>query len=1319
MLVAILIGGIAAPDLEAGNFFATFDNGVPPNTAIFGSAVVETTGGVNNSGVLKLTKNLAGQQGSFIVPDFDAGVPVVAFTARFKVLVGGGTQPPADGFSFCWAPDLPDAAFGEEGAGTGLIFAFDIFDNGNGEAPAIDVKYGGATLASMKVPLTFLESGTNFWDVSISVAANGLLNLVYHGQTVYANFLIPNFKAFARARFGFGARTGSLTENQWVEDLQLTTTQAKPPTISSIADLTINEDTTLANIPFTIGDDQTPAGSLLLSASSSNLSLVPPANIIFGGTGSSRTVTIAPAADQFGQTIITITVTDSDGAMASDNFLMTVNPVNDAPTFRAGADQMVNEDAGPLTVVSWAMGISAGPPNESNQTVSFILTGNSNPGLFSAGPAVSSNGTLTYTPAVNANGSAAIVLVAQDNGGTLNGGMDTSKAQSFTITVNAVNDPPSFKPGANQTVNEDAGAQTAVGWATAISPGPADESNQTVIFILTGNSNPGLFSADPAVSSSGTLTYTPAANANGTATITLVARDSGGTLNGGMDTSAAQSFTISVNAVNDAHSFTNRGDQTVNEDAGPQTVVGWATAISAGPPNESSQAVNFTTVNSNPGLFSAGPAVSSSGTLTYTPAANANGFARIILGAQDNGGTLNGGIDTSPPQSFIITVNAVNDAPSFIKGPNQTVNQNAGPQTVSTWATAISPGPADEAGQALSFLVSNDNNGLFAAQPAISPSGTLTYTPATGINGSATVTARLQDNGGTANGGIDTSPPQSFNLTVSPPPPPEPPRIIIQPQSQTVTQGNTVTLFVLATGTAPLFYQWRHNGANIPGATAAAYTVSAFALADGGNYSVAVANPFGVAVSETVQLLPSLPIAPLADNFAGRATIANVTFTGIGNNRGATKEPGEPNHADNRGGKSVWLQWTPPVSGIATISTKGSTFDTLLAVYQGISVTSLIPVAQDDDRGGFFTSLIQFNVLAGQSYEVAIDGFAGVAGDIVLELVVEATTDRLPEIIGQSSGRTVRPGVDVTFSVTARAVNPTPALAYQWLKDDAEITGATDSSYTIRNVQPVHVGTYTVRVSQGARAVLSHPAILQINTSAIGTVVDNIATSDKLDEAVLAAFPQGLPPPIPTGGEPPPRPPPASGYTGTQIFQTYGKTKDEGEPNHCGILGGASELFFYQAPAAGTLLLNTDGSNFDTVLAVYTNRGPVIAWSNLVSVVCDDNSGRGGTNSAVTLPVTANTLYVVAIDGVNAATGTVQLNYRLVGPVRITSWSFNTGQFQLQFIGQPGANFTLQGATSLAAWSTLLISNSASGSITYTDPNSPNLARRYYRVLQE
>jgi hypothetical protein len=301
--------------------------------------------------------------------------------------------------------------------------------------------------------------------------------------------------------------------------------------------------------------------------------------------------------------------------------------------------------------------------------VNFNITGNSNPSLFAVAPTVSSAGTLSYTPAANANGSATITLVAQDNGGTANGGVDTSAPQSFTITVAAVNDAPSFTKGADQTVNEDAGAQTVAGWATAISAGPADEAGQTVNFNITGNSNPSLFAVAPTVSSTGMLRYTPAANANGSATIMLVARDDGSTANGGVDTSAPQSFTIIVVAVNDAPSFTKGADQMASQGAGAQTVLGWATGISAGPADEGGQIVTFNiTGNSNPSLFATAPAVSPAGTLTYTPAPSANGSATITLVARDNGGTANGGLDTSAPQTFTVTVTP-SDAPVFIVHP--------------------------------------------------------------------------------------------------------------------------------------------------------------------------------------------------------------------------------------------------------------------------------------------------------------------------------------------------------------------------------------------------------------------------------------------------------------------------------------------------------------------------------------------------------------------------------------------------------------------------------------------------------------------------
>src|SRR6185436_17964828 len=116
----------------------------------------------------------------------------------------------------------------------------------------------------------------------------------------------------------------------------------------------------------------------------------------------------------------------------------------------------------------------------------------------------------------------------------------TSAPQTFSIVVASVDDAPSFTKGADQTVLEDAGAQTVVGWASGISAGPANESAQTVSFEVTANTNPALFSTGPAVSAGGDLTYTPAANANGSATITIRAHDDGGTANGGVDTSAPQ-----------------------------------------------------------------------------------------------------------------------------------------------------------------------------------------------------------------------------------------------------------------------------------------------------------------------------------------------------------------------------------------------------------------------------------------------------------------------------------------------------------------------------------------------------------------------------------------------------------------------------------------------------------------------------------------------------------------------------------------------------------------------------------------------------------
>jgi hypothetical protein len=319
------------------------------------------------------------------------------------------------------------------------------------------------------------------------------------------------------------------------------------PTISySSGNQTINEDTSTATLPVTIGDAETAATSLTLTAASSNPTIIPVGNIVLGGSGTARNVTVYPGANQNGGPV-TITLTVSDNNLtASTSFTVTVNPVNDRPTFNAGGNVTVNEDS--AYSGSWAGGLSAGPADESGQTLTFMVSGNTNPGLFSVGPAINSFGTLSFTPTANANGSANITVYLQDSGGTANGGLNVSSPSvTFTITVNAVNDPPSFVSGGNVTVDADSGPHT-IPWATSISAGPANEAGQVVTFFTPGNSNPGLFSTQPSISSSGVLSFTSAPNASGSSTITAYLQDDGGTANGGVNSTSSSTFVIAVNS---------------------------------------------------------------------------------------------------------------------------------------------------------------------------------------------------------------------------------------------------------------------------------------------------------------------------------------------------------------------------------------------------------------------------------------------------------------------------------------------------------------------------------------------------------------------------------------------------------------------------------------------------------------------------------------------------------------------------------------------------------------------------------------------------
>jgi hypothetical protein len=304
----------------------------------------------------------------------------------------------------------------------------------------------------------------------------------------------------------------------------------------------------------------------------------------------------------------------------------------------------------------------------------------------------------------------------------------------------------------------------------------------------------------------------------------------------------------------------------------------------------------------------------------------------------------------------------------------------------------------------------------------------------------------------------------------------------------------------------------------------------------------------------------------------------------------------------------------------------------------------------------------------------------------------------------------VAAGENVTFTAVA-----TPSTAtYQWLFNCHPLEGQTNASLTVPNVGPAQVGLYSVLVRSGTREIESDRATLQINSTG-GQVVKTFAR-DKLGDVLVA--PRALLQQAISRDRRAARRHFVSipqGSTGLQIFNTFGATKEPGETNHCGVPGGASYWFAIRADSDGLLTVSTEGSEFNTVLAVYT-------WPSILEpkmeVGCDDNSGRDGEDSILRFNARAGTIYYVAVDGVNGATGTVRLSYALDEALLSFKPERRLQGFGSQIGGTPGRKYRVEATTDFTRWFTLLTTNLTNGaSFSFTDTNTARYPHRFYRAV--
>lgn len=206
------------------------------------------------------------------------------------------------------------------------------------------------------------------------------------------------------------------------------------------------------------------------------------------------------------------------------------------------------------------------------------------------------------------------------------------------------------------------------------------------------------------------------------------------------------------------------------------------------------------------------------------------------------------------------------------------------------------------------------------------------------------------------------------------------------------------------------------------------------------------------------------PPPPANDNFANRIDIVasgSVSVRGV--NAKATSEAGDPTIAGDVAYKSVWWTWTAPFNGPVTISTVGSSFDTLLGIFTGSALASFASVAESDDANSLYTSSVVFNAVGGVPYAILVAGFNGAGGKVALNVQVSAG----------SCAYSITPAsrsVAYTSGSSSVAVTTTTGCTWSAVSNDAWLTVTSSSSGT---------GSGTVSYSIDANTAL---------TSRIGTL---------------------------------------------------------------------------------------------------------------------------------------------------------------------------------------------------------------------------------------
>jgi hypothetical protein len=361
---------------------------------------------------------------------------------------------------------------------------------------------------------------------------------------------------------------------------------------------------------------------------------------------------------------------------------------------------------------------------------------------------------------------------------------------------------------------------------------------------------------------------------------------------------------------------------------------------------------------------------------------------------------------------------------------------------------------------------------------------------------------------------------------------------------------------------------------------------------------------------------------PGNNNFTNSIKVPAAGAVYLSNNKRATLESGEPQHdADPTVGASLWWNWTPSVNTNVLLDAYGSAIDVVLAVYTGSALTTLQPVAATNSTGTGMSAHLNFNAVANTTYQIAVaSANSNSVGSLHFSLVPGGKPDTNAPTVTITSPLNGYGTTNALITVSGTAIDQQPnasgvSQVFISLNGQCLIVAAGTTNWS--DTFGLTPGLNNISVSaEDFAGNISAPVGLQVVYIVLNPPNDFFANATPLTNQSPATA------------------------------NNAGATKELGEPNHAGNIGGKSVWWSFQPPSDGVLTLSTTNSTFDTLLGLYT--GPDVAHLTTIAANDDAYNGAPGGFSLINQAVKANQTNYIAVDGYDGAFGNIVLSYSFV-----------------------------------------------------------------------